>query len=81
MAYAMASKAIVPRGLVGSNPTPGTERVYAGGVTSWEWLLLVAVVVAALAGEQRFRRAAFPAILLLTVLDVTLLLIGGATVA
>ena len=43
----MASKAIVPRGLVGSNPTPGTERVYAGGVTLGEWLLLVAVGLAA----------------------------------
>ena len=39
---------------------------------------LPAVVVAALAGTARFRRAAFPAILLLTVLDVALLLAGGA---
>lgn len=44
-------------------------------------LAVPAVVVAALAGEPRFRRAAFPAILLLVVLDVLLLLIGGAAVA
>ena len=48
------------------------------------WVVLAlagpAVVVAALAGEPRYRRAAFPAVLLLTVLDVVLLLIGGATV-
>jgi 4-hydroxybenzoate polyprenyltransferase len=38
-----------------------------------------AVVVAALAGDPRARRLAFPAVLLLTVLDVVLLLAGGAT--
>jgi 4-hydroxybenzoate polyprenyltransferase len=43
-------------------------------------LALPAVVVAALAGTARFRRAAFPAVMLLTVLDVVLLLAGGATV-
>jgi 4-hydroxybenzoate polyprenyltransferase len=47
------------------------------------WLVLAvavpAVVVAALAGSPRFRRAAFPAILLLTVADVVLLLVGGAS--
>jgi 4-hydroxybenzoate polyprenyltransferase len=37
-----------------------------------------AVVVAALAGSPRARRAAFPAVMLLTVLDVVLLLAGGA---
>ncbi|MCZ2830076.1 UbiA family prenyltransferase [Modestobacter sp. VKM Ac-2986] len=37
-----------------------------------------AVVVAALAGSPRGRRLAFPAVLLLTVLDVVLLLSGGA---
>jgi 4-hydroxybenzoate polyprenyltransferase len=41
-------------------------------------LALPAVVVAALAGTPRFRAAAFPAVLLLTVLDVLLLLAGGA---
>jgi len=41
-------------------------------------LALPAVVVAALAGTPRFRRAAFPAVMLLTVLDVLLLLAGGA---
>ncbi|WP_246080483.1 UbiA family prenyltransferase [Modestobacter altitudinis] len=37
-----------------------------------------AVVVAALAGSPQARRLAFPAVLLLTVLDVVLLLAGGA---
>jgi hypothetical protein len=37
-----------------------------------------AVAVAAVAGTRAFRRAAFPAIMLLTVLDVVLLLVGGA---
>ena len=39
---------------------------------------LPAVGLAALAGTARFSRAAFPAVLLLTVLDVLLLLAGGA---
>lgn len=43
-------------------------------------LALPAVVVAALAGTARFRRSAFPAVLLLAVLDVVLLLAGGAAV-
>jgi 4-hydroxybenzoate polyprenyltransferase len=38
-----------------------------------------AVVLAALAGNPRARRLAFPAVLLLTVLDVVLLLAGGAS--
>lgn len=41
-------------------------------------LALPAVAIAALAGTARFRRAAFPAVLLLTVLAVLLLLAGGA---
>lgn len=47
----------------------------------WAGLVLAApaVVLAALAGTARFRRLAFPAIMLLTVLDVVLLLAGGAT--
>ena len=53
-----------------------------GPPTSAGWaglaLALPAVVVAALAGTPRFRRAAFPAVMLLTVLDVVLLLAGGA---
>jgi 4-hydroxybenzoate polyprenyltransferase len=44
-------------------------------------LAVPAVVVAALAGTPRFRRLAFPAVMLLTVLDVVLLLAGGAAVA
>jgi 4-hydroxybenzoate polyprenyltransferase len=43
-------------------------------------LAVPAVVVAALAGSPRWRRAAFPAVLLLTVLDVVLLLLGGGAV-
>jgi hypothetical protein len=54
-----------------------------GAPTAAGWVGLVlavpAVVVAALAGTDRFRRLAFPAIMLLTVLDVVLLLAGGAT--
>jgi 4-hydroxybenzoate polyprenyltransferase len=56
-----------------------------GPPTAAGWAVLVvavpAVVVAALAGVSRFGRVAFPAILLLTVLDVVLLLIGGAAVS
>jgi 4-hydroxybenzoate polyprenyltransferase len=51
--------------------------------TGWAGLALAvpsAVVVAVLAGTARFRRLAFPAVLLLTVLDVVLLLAGGAAV-
>ncbi|PWW21550.1 4-hydroxybenzoate polyprenyltransferase [Geodermatophilus normandii] len=54
----------------------------AGPPAWWGWAGLVlavpAVAVAALAGTARFRRLAFPAVLLLTVLDVVLLLAGGA---
>ncbi|MGY1591143.1 UbiA family prenyltransferase [Geodermatophilus sp. SYSU D00708] len=48
----------------------------------WAGLALAvpAVAVAALAGTPRFRRLAFPAVMLLTVLDVVLLLAGGAAV-
>ncbi|WP_245177212.1 UbiA family prenyltransferase [Geodermatophilus sp. DF01_2] len=51
-------------------------------VARWAGLALAvpAVAVAALAGTARFRRLAFPAIMLLTVLDVVLLLAGGAAV-
>jgi 4-hydroxybenzoate polyprenyltransferase len=41
-------------------------------------LTVPAVAVAALAGTARFRRVAFPAVMLLAVLDVVLLLAGGA---
>ncbi len=46
----------------------------------WAGLALAvpAVVVAALSGTARFRRLAFPAVMLLTVLDVVLLVAGGA---
>jgi 4-hydroxybenzoate polyprenyltransferase len=44
-------------------------------------LAVPAVVVAALAGTARFRRVAFPAVMLLTVLDVVLLLASGAGVS
>jgi 4-hydroxybenzoate polyprenyltransferase len=53
-----------------------------GPPTAAGWVGLVlavpAVVTAALAGTPRFRRAAFPAVMLLTVLDVALLVAGGA---
>jgi 4-hydroxybenzoate polyprenyltransferase len=42
-------------------------------------LAVPAVVVAALSATARFRRLAFPAVMLLAVLDVVLLLAGGAT--
>jgi 4-hydroxybenzoate polyprenyltransferase len=55
----------------------------AGAPSTAGWLGLAltapAVVVAALAGTARFRRLAFPAVMLLTVLDVVLLLAGGAS--
>jgi len=55
-----------------------------GRPTAAGWACLVlavpAVAVAALAGTPRFRRLAFPAVMLLTVLDVVLLLTGGASV-
>ncbi len=44
-------------------------------------LAVPAVVVAGLAGSPRFRRAAFPAVLMLTVLIVVLLVAGGAAVS
>jgi 4-hydroxybenzoate polyprenyltransferase len=43
-------------------------------------LAVPAMVVAGLAGSGPFRRLAFPAVMLLTVLDVVLLLAGGAAV-
>jgi 4-hydroxybenzoate polyprenyltransferase len=43
-------------------------------------LAVPAAAVAALAGTARFRRLAFPAVMVLTVLDVVLLLTGGAAV-
>jgi 4-hydroxybenzoate polyprenyltransferase len=56
-----------------------------GPPTTTGWACLVgtvpAVVVAALAGTPRWRRLAFPAVMLLTVLVVVLLLAGGAAVA
>jgi 4-hydroxybenzoate polyprenyltransferase len=55
---------------------PPTAAGWAGLV-----LALPAVAVAALAGSPRWRRLAFPAVMLLTVLDVLLLLAGGAAVA
>jgi 4-hydroxybenzoate polyprenyltransferase len=55
----------------------------AGPPTVLGWLACAlaapAVVLAALAGSPRARRLAFPAVLLLTVLDVVLLLTGGAS--
>jgi 4-hydroxybenzoate polyprenyltransferase len=56
---------------------PDGPPTTAGGIVLA--LAVPAVVVAALAGSIRFRRLAFPAIMLLTVLDVALLVAGGAT--
>ena len=62
--------------LVFGPPGPPTTAGWIGlGVA------VPAVVVAALAGTPRWRRLAFPAVMLLTVLNVVLLLAGGATVA
>ncbi|SDF60647.1 4-hydroxybenzoate polyprenyltransferase [Blastococcus aurantiacus] len=52
---------------------PPTPAGWAGLVVA-----VPAAVVAALAGTSRARRLAFPAVMLLTVLDVVLLLTGGA---
>jgi len=56
----------------------------AGPPTVVGWVALVvavpALVVAALAGTARFRAAAFPAVMALTVVDVVLLLVGGGSV-
>ena len=56
-----------------------------GRPTTAGWAALVlaapAAVVAALAGTPRFRRLAFPAVMVLTVLDVVLLLVGGSALA
>lgn len=55
-----------------------------GAPTAAGWAVLVVAVpaagVAALAGSPRGRRLAFPAVMLLVVVDVVLLLAGGATV-
>ncbi|WP_448614348.1 UbiA family prenyltransferase [Modestobacter sp. URMC 112] len=52
------------------------------GVAGWAAVVLAvpAVVLAALAGSPHRRRAAFPAVMVLTVLDVVLLLLSGAAV-
>jgi 4-hydroxybenzoate polyprenyltransferase len=61
--------------LVFGPPGPPTAAGWVGLVVA-----VPAVAVAALAASPRFRRAAFPAILLLVVLDVLLLVTGGAAV-
>jgi 4-hydroxybenzoate polyprenyltransferase len=57
----------------------------AGGPSVAGWVALAlaapAAAVAALAGTTRLRRAAFPAVMLLTVLDVVLVVAGGAAIA
>ncbi|MCZ2818958.1 UbiA family prenyltransferase [Modestobacter sp. VKM Ac-2977] len=81
---------------VGAVPSAVAGAVLLGGATlllvlgppgppgTLGWLACAlaapAVVVAALAGSPRARRLAFPAVLLLTVLDVALLLAGGAAI-
>jgi 4-hydroxybenzoate polyprenyltransferase len=55
----------------------------SGAPDALGWMAVVlavpAVVVAALAGSARWRRPAFPAVMLLTVLDVVLLVLGGGS--
>ncbi len=53
------------------------------GVLGWVALVVAvpALVVAALASTRRARRLAFPAVMLLTVVDVVLLLVGGSTLS
>lgn len=53
----------------------------APATLGWATLVLAvpAVALAALAGSTRWRRSAFPAVLLLTVLDVVLLVLGGGS--
>ena len=66
----------------------GASTVLVGGPdgpptpAGWAALALAvpAVAVAAAAGTGRYRRFAFPAVMLLTVLDVVLLVLGGAGV-
>ena len=77
----------VPSAILGASLLFGASLVLAlgpeGAPTGLGIAVLVvavpAVVVAALAGSARFRRLAFPAVMLLTVLDVVLLLAGGTT--
>jgi 4-hydroxybenzoate polyprenyltransferase len=61
--------------LVAAPPGPPSAAAWTGLA-----LAVPAVVVAALAGTAQFRRLAFPAVMLLTVLDVLLLLTGGAAI-
>lgn len=61
--------------LVLGPPGPPSAAGWAGLA-----LAVPTVVVAAAAGTARFRRLAFPAVMVLTVLDVVLLLLGGAAV-
>ncbi|MCU1606305.1 MAG: ubiA, partial [Modestobacter sp.] len=51
------------------------------GARGWVAVVLAvpAVVLAALAGRPGRRRLAFPAVMLLTVLDVVLLVLGGGS--
>jgi 4-hydroxybenzoate polyprenyltransferase len=78
----------VPSAVAGALLLAGAALVLvlgpAGPPTPAGWAGLAvaapAAVVAALAGVPRFRRAAFPAVMLLTVLSVVLLLVGGAAV-
>jgi 4-hydroxybenzoate polyprenyltransferase len=76
----------VPSAIAGALLLGGASLVLVLGpagpptATGWVGLALAApaVVVAALAGTASLRRFAFPAILLLTVLDVVLIVAGGA---
>jgi len=76
----------VPSAIAGALLLGGASLVLvlgpAGRPSATGWtalgLALPAVAIAALAAVGRFRRAAFPAVMLLTVLDVVLIVAGGA---
>ena len=77
------TSAVLGAGLLGA-ATATLVLSPAGPPTAAAWtglgVALPALLLAGLAGEPRFRRAAFPAVMVLTVVDVLLLLAGGATV-
>jgi 4-hydroxybenzoate polyprenyltransferase len=78
----------VPSAIAGAVLLGGASLVLvlgpAGRTTAPGWVALglavPAAAVAALAAVGRFRRAAFPAVMLLTVLDVVLIVTGGAAI-
>jgi 4-hydroxybenzoate polyprenyltransferase len=80
---------VVPSAVAGALLLGGASLLLvlgpAGRPSAAGWVALGLAVpasaVAALAGTARLRRAAFPAVMLLTVLDVVLIVAGGAAIA